>query len=67
MSKLAICSKCRFWRTVNDFPSTEDGKHACVRFPPQVIPTEPEGRGKAIFPATCPTDWCGEFKEIENV
>lgn len=60
-----MCANCKYWRNPESH-STGDGRHACMRFPPVVIPKEGGDRGKAVFPGVLGTDWCGEWAGVNT-
>ena len=49
------CSLCAYWEK-DDHPSVKFG--VCRRYAPRFI----EDNGRAIFPITKPSDWCGESR-----
>lgn len=47
------CGNCRYWSQAG----------LCRRFPP----ARPAHHLNLVFPETMPTEWCGEWKPVEQI
>ena len=66
------CGSCAFW-SPNYSDELDTGR--CRRYPPTIIPLTPQQLLKnedldvfdaldaSVFPETCNTEWCGEFRK----